>query len=101
MLRVVDGWCIFFNKGCVLHKVGADEGDRNRYKPVACALFPLARDEHDRWYVRQAGFLYEQWDLFCIHPGNSTVPATASLEQELALAERITLEESRPPGKVA
>src|SRR4051812_7278696 len=27
MLRVVEGWCIFFNKGCVLHKVGAAEGD--------------------------------------------------------------------------
>src|SRR5277367_1930556 len=22
MLRVLDGWCVFFNQGCVLHKVG-------------------------------------------------------------------------------
>src|SRR6266536_3329694 len=22
MLRVVDSWCVFFNAGCVLHKVG-------------------------------------------------------------------------------
>ena len=27
MLRVVGGWCIFFNEGCVLHKLGAAEGD--------------------------------------------------------------------------
>src|SRR5262249_11085517 len=26
MLRVVDGWCVFFHQGCVLHKVGAREG---------------------------------------------------------------------------
>ena len=52
MLRVVNGWCVFFNQGCVLHKVGAVEGDKYRYKPAACALFPLARDEHDQWYPR-------------------------------------------------
>src|SRR5437763_448902 len=33
MLRVVDGWCVFFHQGCVLHKVGAAEGDTYRYKP--------------------------------------------------------------------
>src|SRR5262245_31742587 len=49
MLRVTGGWCIFFNQGCVLHKVGAAEGDKYRYKPAACALFPLSRDEQDRW----------------------------------------------------
>src|SRR5438105_13988749 len=38
MLRVVGGWCIFFNEGCVLHKLGAAEGDRYRYKPILCAL---------------------------------------------------------------
>src|SRR5262249_11773184 len=57
LVRVQDGWCVFFNQGCVLHKVGAEEGDRYRYKPAACALFPLARDKDDRWYVRQKGFL--------------------------------------------
>src|SRR5262245_47350287 len=31
MLRVVDGWCVFFNQGCVFHKVGAAEGDPYRY----------------------------------------------------------------------
>src|SRR3981081_4432117 len=36
MLRVVAGWCVFFNKGCVLHKIGAVEGDKYRYKPAPC-----------------------------------------------------------------
>ncbi len=68
MLRVVDGWCVFFNQGCVLHKVGAAEGDTYRYKPAACALFPLARNDKDEWYVRQHGYEDEQWDVFCLDP---------------------------------
>src|SRR6478672_11457496 len=55
MLRVLGGWCVFFNRGCVLHKVGAAEGDKYAYKPAACALFPLAKDQQGRWYVRQRG----------------------------------------------
>src|SRR5947209_2165626 len=70
MLRVVDGWCVFFNQGCVLHKIGAEEGDAYRYKPAACALFPLAKDEHDQWYVRQQGYQEERWNLFCLDPNN-------------------------------
>ena len=38
MMRVVDGWCVFFNQGCVLHKLGASEGDKFRYKPAPCSL---------------------------------------------------------------
>jgi hypothetical protein len=93
LLRVVGGWCIFFNKGCVLHKVGAAEGEKYRYKPAACALFPLARDEHDRWYVRQKGYKGERWDLFCLDPTSSALPAAQSLPEEIALAERYTREE--------
>jgi hypothetical protein len=92
MLRVVDGWCVFFNQGCVLHKVGAAEGDSYRYKPAACALFPLARDEHDRWYVRQRGYKGEKWNLFCLDPANTAVPASKSLRAELALARRYDAE---------
>ena len=88
MLRVQGGWCVFFNEGCVLHKVGAREGDKNRYKPIACALFPLARDEHDRWYVRQRGYKSEKWDLFCLDPARSSVPASETLPDEIALALR-------------
>src|SRR5438132_9082581 len=68
MLRVVEGWCVFFNQGCVLHKVGAAEGDAYRYKPAPCALFPLDKDEKGRWYVRQWDYKGEAWDLFCLDP---------------------------------
>jgi Fe-S-cluster containining protein len=88
MLRVTGGWCVFFNRGCVLHTLGAEEGDKHRYKPAACALFPLARDEHDRWYVRQQGYLDEKWDLFCLSPQASSVPAEESLHEETELALR-------------
>jgi hypothetical protein len=95
MLRVLAGWCIFFNEGCVLHKVGAAEGDKFRYKPAPCSLFPLEQDDQDRWYVRQHGYKGEQWDLFCLAPGQSTVPAAQSLQEELAFAHRLTDEESK------
>jgi hypothetical protein len=95
MLRVIGGWCVFFHRGCVLHKVGAAEGDKYRYKPAACALFPLARDEHDRWYVRQKGYQGEPWDLFCLDPASSPLPAAESLQSEIALALRYTQEEER------
>jgi len=88
MLRVVDGWCVFFHGGCVLHQVGAEEGDKYRYKPAACALFPLARDEQDRWYVRQKGYRGEKWSLFCLDPHINTAPAAESLRDEVRLARR-------------
>jgi len=95
MLRVVDGWCVFFNKGCVLHKVGGAEGDAYRYKPTPCALFPLGRRLDDRWYVRQWGYDGEVWDLFCLNPHASDKPADESLAAEVALAARIEAEEAR------
>jgi hypothetical protein len=92
MLRVVGGWCVFFNQGCVLHKLGADEGDKYRYKPAACALFPLARDEADRWFVRQLGYKGEPWDLFCLDPNQTRTPAALSLREELDLARECDAE---------
>jgi hypothetical protein len=89
MLRVVDGWCVFFHGGCVLHKVGAAEGNKFAYKPAPCSLFPLEQDENDQWYVRQHGYKGEQWDLFCLAPGFSKVLAAKSLSEELAFAERV------------
>jgi Fe-S-cluster containining protein len=86
MLRTVKGWCVFFNQGCVLHKVGAAEGDAYLYKPAACSLFPLARDDADRWYVRQHGYKGEKWDLFCLDPQQSPRSATESLQTEVKLA---------------
>lgn len=88
MLRVVEGWCVFFHNGCVLHKVGASEGDKFAYKPAPCSLFPLEQDENDNWYVRQHGYKGEKWDLFCLAPGQSSMPAAQSLREELRFAER-------------
>jgi len=87
-LRNVKEWCVFFNAGCVLHKVGVDEGDRFRYKPAVCSLFPIQSDEDGNWYVRQHGYKNEKWDLFCLDPQNSALPAADSLKEELALAQR-------------
>ena len=94
MLRVVDGWCVFFNKGCVLHKVGAVEGEAYRYKPAACALFPLGRNDKNEWFVRQHGYEGEPWNLFCLDPHATTKPAAESLQDEIALAERYTAEQA-------
>lgn len=95
MLRVVDSWCVFFHQGCVLHKVGAAEGDKLQYKPAACALFPLGRTDSGDWYVRQQGVEDEEWDLFCLDPRTSPVPAAESLRDEIRLAERYMAEEAQ------
>jgi hypothetical protein len=93
MLRVVGGWCVFFHQGCVLHKVGAAEGDKFKYKPAPCALFPLERDDASgHLYVRQHGYKGEQWDLFCLDPGNTSIKAAESLAEELAYAKRLVSE---------
>src|SRR5262249_49657593 len=88
MLRTVDDWCVFFNQGCVLHKVGAAEGDKYRYKPAACALFPLAKDEHDQWYVRQKDYKGEPWELFCLDPRATNQQARDTIREEVQLAVR-------------
>jgi hypothetical protein len=93
-LKVNGGWCAFFNRGCVLHQVGAAEGDAFRYKPSACSLFPLAKNDKDEWYVRQWGVEGEEWDLFCLNPQHSPKPAADSLLPELALAQRFADEEA-------
>ncbi len=80
--RVHRGWCIFFHDGCVLHDTG--------HKPAVCALFPLDRDEEDRWYVRQRNYQGEIWDLPCLDPDTSPRPAAETLASELALAMRYT-----------
>ena len=100
MLRVVGGWCIFFHQGCVLHKVGAVEGDKYRYKPAPCALFPVSRTEKGDWYIRQRGVEGEAWDLFCLDPAASDRPAEESLTEEIQLAEHFTaLEEKQKKVK--
>jgi len=87
MARVVGGWCVFFNRGCALHRLGASEGAVFRYKPAVCAMFPLAKDHRDRWYIRQKGYKGETWDLACLDPAPSAPPAATSLAGELRLVE--------------
>ncbi len=94
MLRVVASWCIFFHQGCVLHKIGASEGDKYRYKPAPCALFPISKTEQGEWYVRQHGVQGEAWDLFCLDPAASSRPASESLAEEIQLAEQFTNQET-------
>jgi hypothetical protein len=96
MLRVVDGWCIFFNGGCVLHQLGAAEGDRFRYKPFACATFPLERHPTRGWYVRQKGLLGEVWDLPCLDPSSGQAPAQSTLRDELRLVRRAAAPRKTP-----
>jgi Fe-S-cluster containining protein len=98
MLRVVDGWCVFFNQGCVLHKIGAAEGDKYLYKPAPCALFPLARNARGEWYVRQKGYEDEEWELFCLDPNSSPLPAAESLQEEMRLAEQYMAQETATPA---
>lgn len=89
MVRVADGWCVFFNRGCVLHVIGAEDGESYRYKPVQCALFPLDKNETGDWYVRQWDYEDEQWDLFCLNPQQSKRRAAESLAAEIELAAGI------------
>ncbi len=88
MVRVAAGWCVFFNGGCVLHTVGAEDGDSYQYKPTQCALFPLEKGENE-WYIRQWGYDSEDWDLFCLNPANSPRKAVESLAAEMALAAKL------------
>jgi hypothetical protein len=87
-VRVAAGWCVFFNQGCVLHRLGAEEQDGFRYKPWVCAVFPISRDARGPWYVRQKGLFGERWDLPCLDPAATTVRASESLRAESALVER-------------
>lgn len=98
MMRVVGGWCVFFNGGCVLHKFGLEDGDFARYKPSQCVTFPLDRLPDGRWYVRQHGYEDEGWDLFCLDPKNSTRRAVESLAAEIDYAARTADGTAAAPG---
>ena len=87
-VRTVQGWCIFFNKGCVLHTLGAEEGNKDKYKPRECAWFPLWHDNKGNWFVRQTGYQGEPWDLFCINPAITSTPAAGTVQDEIAVVQR-------------
>jgi uncharacterized protein DUF3109 len=98
-LRVSQGWCVFFKDGCVLHQVGAAEGDRFGYKPWRCALFPLKRDPASgEWHVRQRGERGESWDLFCLNPAESPKTADATLTDEVERLQKLARERLLPPA---
>lgn len=97
ILRTVEKWCIFFNKGCVLHTLGAEEGDSYKYKPRVCAWFPLWHDKKGNWYVRQKGYKGEAYDLFCIDPAVTTKPAAETLSEEMKLVKQFLAE--KEPGE--
>lgn len=88
-LRVAGGWCVFENQGCVLHKVGATEGDRFKYKPWRCVAFPLDQKPSGEWFVRQWGVEGEAWDLFCLNPKESPRRAEDSLQGELSFVAEL------------
>jgi hypothetical protein len=89
MLAVTGGWCVFHNEGCVLHKVGATEGDKFRYKPWHCVAFPISKDTDGSWHVRQHGYRSEAWDLFCLNPDEDPTPAEKSLRNEAAFVNEL------------
>lgn len=111
MLRVIGGWCVFFNQGCVLHKVGAQEGDAYKYKPYVCAVFPLHPHptKEPAHYVRQWDYEGEAWDLFCLNPKATKKKATDALADEIGLVTRYlasreadktpTKKETKKPGR--
>lgn len=88
-LAVSKGWCVFFNDGCVLHKAGAAEGDKWKYKPWRCIAFPLERSGPRKWHVRQWGLKGEAWDLFCLNPKESPKPAGETLKDEIAFVHAL------------
>lgn len=86
-LAISKGWCIFFNDGCVLHKVGSMEGDKWKYKPWRCVAFPLERIKPRQWHVRQWKLKGEAWDLFCLNPKESPKKARETLKEEIEFAK--------------
>jgi len=86
---VSEGWCVFENGGCVLHKVGAEEGDAWRYKPWRCVAFPLERPEPKQAYVRQWALHGEAWDIFCLNPEESEKSAVDTLKAEAAFVRAL------------
>lgn len=100
-LRVEGTWCVFFNEGCVLQKIGVPPGEKKTIKPIACSLFPVDQNEAGEWIVRQKGYDNETWDLFCLDPKNSDKPAAQTLQYEFELAAQCDEEEAEERRKGA
>jgi hypothetical protein len=96
-IAVEGGWCVFENGGCTFQKVGMLEGDPWAYKPSACVRFPLEKTKGGSWYVRQWDYRGEVWDLFCLNPRESDLPARESLRDEIIFSA----ERERAKGELA
>ncbi len=88
-LAVASRYCVFYAEGCALHRLGAAQGDKNKYKPATCITFPLDKAEEGQWYVRQKDVLDEAWNLDCLDPHASNGKPAKTLSEEMAFAERI------------
>ena len=66
---------------------------------IAEGYYALGKNDQDQWYVRQWGYEKEQWDLFCLNPNASPVPAAESLQGEIALAHHYDAEAESENGK--
>ncbi len=89
LLRMVREWCVFFNQGCVLQKIGEARGSKFAYKPTVCALFPLFRRADGNWSIRQKGNPGETWDLFCLAGSPEAPLAASTMKEEFAIAARL------------
>lgn len=88
-LAVKDRACVFYNEGCVLHAIGAEEGDSTKYKPATCVLFPIDAAPGGGYEVRQWGRKGEKWNLFCLDPSASAKEARATLRTEVEFLARL------------
>ncbi|SRR5579871_3319047 len=91
-VRTVERWCIFFNQGCVLHALGAEEGDKYRYKPRECSWFPLWHDGKGNWYVRQHGYKGDTWELPCLNRAITKTPAAKTVQEEMEFVQQYLAE---------
>ncbi|MBF0545339.1 MAG: DUF3109 family protein [Candidatus Riflebacteria bacterium] len=100
-MAVSGSWCIFANEGCVLQKVGNEEGEKWKYKPFFCVLFPISRDgEGTDWYIRQKGYKGEEWDLYCLErTPTEKQPAINGLSDELDYLEKYLAINEKKAGK--
>ena len=94
-LAVKDRACVFYNEGCVLHSIGAEEGDTTKYKPATCVLFPIDAAPGGGFEVRQWGRKGEKWNLFCLDPTASAKEARNTLRTELAFLESLETKKER------
>ena len=81
--------CVFYNEGCVLHAIGAAEGDSTKYKPATCILFPIDDMKGGGYEVRQWGRKGEMWNLFCLDPTATKKSAKDTLKVEVEFLTRI------------